>query len=75
MVDFNNLRRQAEDFVEQHEDQIDKGIDKAADAAGKRFGHQAEIDKAANKLEDMTKDGNDTVSPDAHRRGKHAHKE
>ncbi|MBE7187329.1 antitoxin [Jatrophihabitans endophyticus] len=74
MVDFDNLRRQAENFVEQHEDQIDKGIDKAADMAGKKFGHQAEIDKAADKLQDLTRDGKDAVSPDPHRGGKkHRH--
>lgn len=74
MVDFDNLRRRAEDFVEQHEDQIDKGIDKAADVAGTKFGHQEQIDKAADKLQDLTQDGKDTVDPGKPHPGKHAHR-
>lgn len=75
MVDFDNLRRKAEGFIEDHEDQIDKGIDKAAGAAGKRFGHQGEIDKAADKLQELTSDGKAKVSPEQHpKRGPHPHK-
>ena len=79
MVDFDSLRSKAEGFIEAHEDQIDKGIDTAAGAAGKRFGHQGEIEKAADKLQDLTNDGKQRVRPDEHphphRPKKRAHKE
>ncbi len=56
MVDFSSLRSKAEAFIDKNEDKIDKGIDKAADAAGKKFGHDDQLDKAADKLMGMTGD-------------------
>jgi hypothetical protein len=56
MIDFDSLKNKAEDLVEEHEDQIDKGIAKAADLAGDKFGHEDQIDKAAHKLQDLTPD-------------------
>jgi hypothetical protein len=57
MIDFDSLKHKAEEFVEQHENQIDKGIDKAAGVAGKKYGHRSQIDQAARKLKDLTDDG------------------
>jgi hypothetical protein len=54
------LRRvadKAKDFVDEHEEQVDRGIDKAADAAGERFGHEEQIDKLSERLQGMTGDG------------------
>ena len=56
MVDFDALRHKAKDFIDKNEDKIDKGVDKAADAAGKRFGHDDQIDKAADKIKGFTGD-------------------
>lgn len=52
MVDFDELRRKAEDAAENNADKIDAGIDKAADFLGEKFGHGDQIDKAADKLKD-----------------------
>jgi hypothetical protein len=56
MVDFDSLRSKAEAFIDKNEEKIDDGIDKAADAAGKKFGHGDQLDKAADKLKGMTGD-------------------
>lgn len=53
MVDFDGLRDKAEGMATEHADQVDGGIDKAADAAGERFGHDEQIDQGAKKLEDV----------------------
>lgn len=50
MVDFDELRHQAEKLLGEHGDQVDDGIEKLADEAGKRFGHASQIDQAAEKL-------------------------
>lgn len=59
MVDFDNLRDKAEGLAEQHSDKVDGGIDKAADAAGERFGHEDQIDEGAKKLQDFIPGGDD----------------
>ena len=56
MVDFDSLKHKAQDFIEKNEDKIDDNIDKAADAAGKKFGHGDQIHNAADKLKGMTSD-------------------
>jgi len=56
MVDFGGLGDKGKDFVDEHEEQVDKGIDKAGDEAGRRFGHEEQIDKASEKLQGMTGD-------------------
>lgn len=53
MVDFDELRRKAEDAAENNADKVDSGIDKAADFLGDKFGHADQIDKAADKLKDV----------------------
>ena len=50
MVDFNELKNKAEGLIEEHADQVTAGIDKAADAAGQKLGHEEQIDSAAEKL-------------------------
>ncbi|HET6878461.1 MAG TPA: antitoxin [Jatrophihabitans sp.] len=58
MVDFDELRAKTEDFLEEHADQVDSGIDKAADFATKKYGHAQQIDKGAGKLKEFLP-GND----------------
>jgi hypothetical protein len=53
MVDFGELRDKAEDLAEKHADQVDEAIDKAAGMLGTKFGHQSEVEKGAEKLEDL----------------------
>jgi hypothetical protein len=57
MIDFDNLREKAEEFVEDHADQIDHGIDKAAKMAGKKYGHGQQIEQGADKLKDLLPGG------------------
>jgi hypothetical protein len=53
MVDFDELRGKAESLLGEHSDQVEGGIDKLADLAGKQFGHAGQIDAAAGKLKDF----------------------
>jgi hypothetical protein len=59
VVDFDSLRDKAEDFAKDHADQVESGIDKAADLLGNKVGHEEQIDKGAEKLKDLLpeKDG------------------
>lgn len=63
MIDFDNLRGKAEEFLEDHADQIDEGIDKAARMAGKKYGHTSQIEQGADKLEDLLPGGDDERAP------------
>lgn len=58
MVDFDGLRAKAEDFLEDHAEQVDGGIDKAAEFAAKKYGHAQQIDQGADKLKEFLP-GND----------------
>jgi MT0933-like antitoxin protein len=42
--------------LSEHGDQVEDGIDKIADLAGKKFGHDGQIDQAADKLKDFVAD-------------------
>jgi hypothetical protein len=53
MVDFDDLKGKAESLLGEHGDQVEEGIDKLADLAGKQFGHTGQIDQAADKLKDV----------------------
>lgn len=45
----------AKDLVNKHEEQVDKGLDKAGEAAkGKFAGHDDQIDQVVNKAKDAT---------------------
>jgi hypothetical protein len=56
-MDFEGLQDKAESMVEEHADQIDKGIDKAADLAADKFGHEQQIVAGADKLKDLLPGG------------------
>jgi hypothetical protein len=59
MVDFDSLREKAEGLAKEHSDQVDSGIDKAADLIGGKFGHEEQIDQGAQKLKDFLPDKDD----------------
>lgn len=49
MVNFRDIKRK----LDQNEDKIEQGLDKAADAAKKKFaGHESKIDSAVDKVKD-----------------------
>jgi hypothetical protein len=56
MVDFDDLKGKAEALLGEHADQVEDGIDKLADVAGKKFGHAGQIDQAAEKLKGLVDD-------------------
>jgi uncharacterized protein YjbJ (UPF0337 family) len=56
MVDFDDLRGKAEELLGDHGDKVEDGIDKLADLAGKKVGHQAQIDQAADKVKEFVDD-------------------
>ena len=54
MPDMDDLKKLADD----HDDQIDKGLEQAGNAAEKKIGHEDQIDKVVDKAQDAT--GNDS---------------
>lgn len=55
-IDFDDLKKKAEDLVKEHGDQIESGVDKAADFAKGRFGHDETVDKVADKIKGLIPD-------------------
>jgi hypothetical protein len=54
----------AKELLNQHDDKVDQGLDKAGDAAKGRFaGHEGHIDQGVDKLQAMTGDGDTTQAP------------
>ena len=54
MSTFDNMKEQGEDFLEQHGDQADAGIDKAGDALDQRTGgeHSEQIDQGTERAKE-----------------------
>ncbi len=57
MVDFDGLKKKAEglkgkaeDFLDEHHDQIEKGLDKAGDTVGQKLHKEEQVDKAVSKV-------------------------
>ena len=50
MPDMDDIKRMAEE----HDEQVDAGMEKAGDAAGDKFGHEEQIDKLVDKGQDLT---------------------
>ncbi|SHK57448.1 MT0933-like antitoxin protein [Pseudonocardia thermophila] len=57
------LLDKAKALLGQHDDKVDQGIDKLGDAAGRRFGHEEQIDQGAEHLKRMTGEGDTTAAP------------
>ncbi|GAY09942.1 antitoxin [Pseudonocardia sp. N23] len=57
------LMDKAKDLLNQHDDKVDQGLDKAGEAAKSRFaGHEDHIDGVVGKAKGATGDG-DTTAP------------
>jgi proline dehydrogenase len=56
-MDLGNLGDKAKEFASEHSEQIEQGVDKAADLAKEKFGHDEQIDKVVNKIEDAIPGG------------------
>jgi hypothetical protein len=54
----------AKDMLNQHDDKVDQGLDKAGEAAKTRFqGHDEQIDQGVDRLQEMTGDEDTTRTP------------
>lgn len=53
MPGMDDIKRMADE----HDDQVDQGLEKAGNAAGDRFGHEEQIDKAVDQAQERTGDG------------------
>ena len=57
--DFAN---KAKALADQHDEQVDQGLDRAGDAAKDRFaGHDSQIDSAVDRAQQYTGEGDTTV--------------
>ena len=56
MPDFDDLKKMADE----HDKQVDEGLEKGGDAASARFGHDEQVDKLVNEGQERTGEG-DTV--------------
>jgi hypothetical protein len=50
MPDFDDIKKMAEE----HDDQVDSGLEKAGEAAKSKLGHDEQIDQAVDKAQDAT---------------------
>jgi hypothetical protein len=53
MPDFGDLANKAKDLAGQHQDQVDKGAEKAEELADKKLGgqHQDQVKQAGDRVE------------------------
>jgi hypothetical protein len=57
MPGLDDIEKMADD----HDEQVDQGLQKAGDAAEQKVGHDTEVDKAVNEAQEHTGQG-DTVN-------------
>jgi hypothetical protein len=51
-MDLDGLKDKALGLVHGHEDQVEAGVDKAAEAVKDKIGHDAEVDKGAEFIKE-----------------------
>jgi hypothetical protein len=56
MAGFDDIKRVADE----HDEQVDQGLEKAGDAIGERSGHEEQVDRAVDAAQEHTGEG-DTV--------------
>jgi hypothetical protein len=55
----------ARELVDQHDDKVDQGLDRAGEMGKERFaGHDEHIDQGVDKLQEMTGEGDTTRAPE-----------
>jgi len=62
-INFDDLKNKAQDLVEKHGDKIEDGVEKAGDFAKKKFGHDEQVDKVVDKIQDAIPDRPGTGQP------------
>jgi antitoxin protein of toxin-antitoxin system len=54
----------AKQLADQHDEQVDQGLDRAGDEAGKRLaGHESQVDGLVDKAKQYTGEGDTTAAP------------
>jgi hypothetical protein len=63
---FGDFVNKAKELADEHDEQVDQGLDRAGDVAKERFaGHDSQIDTAVDKAQEYTGDGDTTATPAA----------
>jgi hypothetical protein len=53
MPGLDDIKRMADE----HDDKVDAGLEKAGEAAGQRLGHEEQIDRGVDELQERTGEG------------------
>lgn len=61
---FSDFANKAKNLADQHDEQVDRGLDMAGDQAGKRLaGHESQVDGLVDKAKQHTGEGDTTAAP------------
>lgn len=52
-IDFDALRKQAQDLVQQHGDKIELGAEKVGGFVKQKYGHDEQVDAVVDKIQDL----------------------
>jgi hypothetical protein len=55
-INFDDLKNKAQDLVKEHGDKIEDGVEKAGEFAKKRFGHDEQVDKVVDRIQEAIPD-------------------
>ncbi|PSL55546.1 antitoxin protein of toxin-antitoxin system [Saccharothrix carnea] len=56
-MNFDEIKNKASEVLEQHHEQVDAGIDRAAEFVAGRFGHEEQVKSVAEKAKDILPGG------------------
>lgn len=56
-MNFDELKEKATNAAKEHKDQIGEGLDKAAEAAKGKFGHEEQVDQVKDKAKEFMSGG------------------
>lgn len=55
-INFDDLKNKAADLAEKHGEKIEQGVEKAGEFAKNKFGHEEQVDKVVDKIQDAIPD-------------------
>lgn len=53
---LDDIKKKAQDLTKGHEEQVEKGTDKASEFAKDKFGHEDQVDSATGKVKEFLGD-------------------
>lgn len=53
---LDDIKKKAQDLTKGHEEQVEKGTDKASEFAKEKFGHEEQVDTATGKVKEFLGD-------------------